>query len=267
MVAVAQPADALQHLVVSGRRAQPGHRRHHQHGYNDPRLAFLYFGFARTCPCCGGRFRRFLEHGFGERRDNARCPRCWALERHRFAWVFLQRRTALLRSPHRVLHMAPEATLRDLLQGVPGIDYVTADIVPGRARLQLDLTRSTEPDASYDLILCNHVLEHIPDDAAAMRELLRMLRPGGLALVTTPWRPDQPTEEDFGPMAPEERTRRFGQPDHVRYYGADLPGRLATAGFEVELVGVPDVLSPREQERWGVDDDPSTQVFACRRPL
>lgn len=236
-----------------------------QHGYNDPRFAFLYWGLRRHCPCCGGRFRRFLEHGFGSRRPDARCPRCWSLERHRLVWVFLQQRTRLLLDRLRVLHMAPEKALRSLLSRQRNLDYVTADLDGRRGMLQMDLARSGQPDASFDVILCSHVLEHIPDDRQAMRELHRMLRPDGWALILTPCRWDRRTDEDPAVVDPEERTRRFGQPDHVRFYGADLPDRLRSVGFDVEVVRIAEVMTPQQQERWGARDATAGQLFLCRR--
>lgn len=162
--------------------------------------------------------------------------------------------------------MAPESTLRRLIAKQRHLDYVTADLDPRKGQVQMDLTDTKQPDATYDVILCSHVLEHIPDDRKAMREMHRMLRPGGWALVLTPTRLDRPTDEDPSVQDPDERTRRFGQPDHVRYYGADLPDRLREAGFAMKVVRAHEVLTDEEQELWAIDDGSAGQLFMCSKP-
>ncbi len=209
----------------------------------------------RHCPVCDRPFVRFRRSRPGSR-DRGVCPHCGSRQRHRHLWLWLERHTALLdpTGTERLLHFAPEAGLERRLRAALGLRYVTADLEPGRADLVLDLTALDLPDASFDVVLCVHVLEHVPDDAAALRELRRVLRPGGWGVVQVPILRDE-TDEDPGVTDPEERLRRFGQADHVRMYGRDFADRLRAAGFELDVVRFRDELAPRERRRYGLAYD------------
>jgi SAM-dependent methyltransferase len=185
------------------------------------------------CPICGRRFRAFKPFGG---RANAQCRGCGALERHRALWLLLQDRPALLRGS--ILHLAPEAPLEKRLRAMKGIDYATADVERTDVDIRADVTRLPFDDARWDLVICSHVLEHVVDDRAAMRELRRVLRSGGAALVLVPGVPGMTeTLEDPAATTPQQRLETFGQPDHVRIYARDdLTARLRAAGFDVEVV-------------------------------
>jgi SAM-dependent methyltransferase len=186
--------------------------------------------FARTCSVCGysGRFQAAGR----PRRIDARCPRCGSAERYRLLALWLDRHGAALRDA-RVLHFAPEKGLAKLLKARVG-SYQSADVTPGRADLVRDIEAIAEPDASYDCIVCSHVLEHV-DDRKALLEIYRVLKPGGLALIMLPVIEGWPkTYENKAVVTPEERTRHYGQSDHVRYYGADIRDRIREAGFELD---------------------------------
>ena len=216
-------------------------------------IAFAMRGGRVECPCCGGRFRRFLRGG-PERRPDARCPRCGSLERHRLVWLWLRRATDLLSAPRRVLVVAPEPFLQDALRARPHLDYLSIDLESPLAMRRMDLTRLDLPDGSFDAVFCNHVLEHVPDDRAAMRELRRVLRPGGWAVLQTPIDLGrESTDEDPTVTRPEERLRRFGQADHVRIYGRDFFDRLRAAGWDVERVPFARTLADGEARRFGLD--------------
>lgn len=184
-----------------------------------------------VCPCCGSGFRRF-DPGPGGRPDAA-CPRCGSLERNRVLALML--RTWLEQeSPRDILHFAPEGVIRRLLER-PGVGYAGADLDPDPGDLRVDIQALPFADGSFDLIVCSHVLEHVPDDRLAMRELRRVLRPGGAALLQHPIDHSlEATIEDPGETDPAERLRRFGQDDHVRRYADDIVVRLEQAGFAVE---------------------------------
>lgn len=211
----------------------------------------FYRGDRVECPCCGGRFRAFVSGGV-RRRAAASCPRCGSLERHRVLWVLLERYTDLYSAPHRMLHIAPEPRLAAHLAAQPNIEYTSADLASPHAMEHFDITEIPYPDATFSAIVCCHVLEHVPDDARAMRELRRVLRPGGWAVLDTPVHHDRAvTDEDPSVTDPEERRRRFGQPDHVRVYGRDFAARLADAGFLVHRFKIAKRLGD-EAERYGL---------------
>ena len=191
-------------------------------------------GDAVLCPICGHSFDRFKD---AWNRPDALCWRCGSHERHRAQWLVLTRRAELLGSARSLLHFAPEWTLRHRLSRLPGLRYVTADLYAPDVDLRLDITALDLPDGSFDAVLCSHVLEHVEDDAAAMRELARVTAPGGWCLVMVPLDLGRErTYEDPAITAPAERTRAFWQHDHVRLYAPDIGERLRAAGFEVERI-------------------------------
>lgn len=213
------------------------------------------------CPICGWRFREFLPHGL-KRRRNARCPRCDSLERQRLLWLYLRDRTDFFSEPLRVLHFAPETYFVRRFRSLPNVDLVTVDLSYPFVDVNLDITRLPFGGGAFDVVLCSHVLEHVPDDRAAMAEIHRVLRPGGWAVVMVPFdRAREATVEDPSVTDPAERERRFGQRDHVRLYGRDYVHRLRDAGFDVEEDPLARELDAR---RYGLLDEP---VHVCRRPV
>jgi SAM-dependent methyltransferase len=185
------------------------------------------------------------------------------MERHRLLWLFLRERTDLLDGPHRLLHLAPEPVFHRRLSVLPGLDYVTADLDSPLARDRVDVTALPYADDSFDAILCNHVLEHVPDDRRAMRELHRVLRPGGWAILQVPIRSGRATTyEDPTVTGPAERRRAFGQEDHVRIYGRDYEERLAEAGFRVRRDRFVRELPDAQVTRMGLKRE---DVFFCEK--
>lgn len=211
-------------------------------------------GWRFRCSVCGFRARRFEPHGLTQR-PNARCGRCGALERHRFIWSMLSRETDLFlpNSARNVLHFAPEKCFEPRFRAILGSGYSTADLMPGRADETLDITDLALPDATVDVVLCSHVLEHVPDDQSAMREIRRVLSPTGWAMICVPMH-EGPTFEDSTITGPAEREAAFGQHDHVRVYGPDIAERLTAAGFTVSAV-TPEALPGREVRRAALRGD------------
>jgi len=217
-----------------------------------------------TCPCCGRQFREFSPVGVRKRR-NALCPVCGSRERHRAIWLYLKRRTDLLSARLRVLHFAPAPALQQILGSLPNLDYITADLCSPRAMLKMDITDIYLKDNCVDVILCVHVLEHVTDDRKAMLELLRVLRPGGWAILQTPFDPKrESTFEDPGITRPEDRERVYGQKDHVRIYGRDYLDRLAEAGFAVKMDSYLRQLDPGLIDRYSLGKE--LDICLCTKP-
>ena len=191
---------------------------------------------ARFCPCCGRFVSGPFRPGPGGRPD-ASCPHCGSLERQRFLALLLATLQPTLPPIGTLLDIAPTVLVTPMLERLGAERRIRMDLGadPRMVDCYASLTDLPLPDDSVDFLMCYHVLEHIPDDRAAMRELARVLAPGGLGLVQVPWRSDEDTDED--PSASEEdRVRRFGQADHVRWYGRDLEQRLVDCGLSVRRV-------------------------------
>ena len=158
------------------------------------------------------------------------------MERHRLIYFALRKTVLTPSEKHSILHFAPEKCLTDILKEYfPNGDYVTADMSEGRAMVAMDIQNIQFEDERFDLIFCNHVLEHVTDDRKAMSELYRILKPGGRAFLTVPFDPEsEKTYEDPSIVSPMRRRIHFGQKDHVRCYGMDFRSRLESAGFRVD---------------------------------
>jgi SAM-dependent methyltransferase len=199
---------------------------------------------SHLCPACLQPVEAF-DAGGSTDRQRSRCPWCGSLERHRFLAVLLDLIAPTLDPSSTIVEVAPTETVSRLLARFRARRYLRLDLDPsadGRAvDVQASLTHLPLEDASVDLLVCYHVLEHVLDDARAMREIARVLTLDGLALVQVPYRFGEPTEEDPEASA-EERTRRFGQADHVRWYGDDFEVRLARAGLSGQRVRPLDLL-------------------------
>ena len=186
-------------------------------GWAVPVAGLFYKGRGTECPVCGAKYRKFLPYGYVQSRPNALCPKCLSLERHRLLWLYLTRETDLLTAFPRTLHIAPEVCimrhLKPHFRSHPG-QYVTADLESPLADLHFDVQQIPLADDSVDVVICNHIMEHVADDRKAMRELHRILKPGGWGIVLSPVDTDyEQTYEDDSITDPDERTRIFGQYD------------------------------------------------------
>ena len=196
----------------------------------------FYAGNAVEDPIDGRSYRTFLPYGYGNRqRPNVLAPGTLSLERHRLLWLYLRDQTRFFSAPYKVLHVAPEQCFLGRFKAMPNLNITTADMESPIADVKLDVQAMPFEDHTFDVVLCNHVLEHVPDDLKAMREIYRVLKPGGWAIMQVPQEWERPTTfEDPSITDRAERERIFGQYDHVRVYGADYPNRLKEAGFRVE---------------------------------
>ncbi|WP_084541429.1 class I SAM-dependent methyltransferase [Nocardioides alkalitolerans] len=213
----------------------------------------------QRCPACGARLPEGFLPGPGGR-PGARCGRCQALERHRFLALVLRAFGPFVSSAGLVLDVAPSRHTTHVLHEL-GARAIAMDFDPaadGRdVSVQASLTQVPLAAGSVDLMICYHVLEHVPDDAVAMAEIRRVLASDGLGLVQVPLDQHRPTVEDPGADA-ETRTRRFGQADHVRLYGWDVEDRLRAAGLDVLRLRCVDLVPPATRARYGLMEDEVT---------
>jgi SAM-dependent methyltransferase len=197
-------------------------------------------------------------------RDNSLCPHCKSLERHRLLWLYIRQHPHLFAGSPKVLHIAPEKIFTDLIRSFPGVDYLSADLNSPLAMVSMDITDIHYPENTFDAILCCHVLEHIPDDGRAMRELHRVLKPGGWAILQVPLELDRPhTYEDPMITDPAEREKHFNQRDHVRIYGRDYVHRLEASGFHVRQDDFGKAMPPALADRYRID--PNEPIFFCTK--
>lgn len=217
-------------------------------------LIKLYFkGNQFTDPIDGSSYRKFLSYGYQNLRENALCPGTLSLERHRLLWLYLIRKTNFLNQPLKVLHIAPEQVFYTKFKAIKDWEYTTTDLHSPLADIKADICALPFNNDQYDLIFCNHVLEHIPDDKKAMEELYRVLKKGGTLIAQVPLNEElDETFEDDTITDKKERTRIFGQYDHVRVYGKDYYTRLNTVGFESKGITFINTMSIEEIDRFGL---------------
>ena len=202
-----------------------------------PFLAFFLKGDTYTDPIDGKSFKTFLPYGYGKQRNNALSPSTLSLERHRLLWLYLKNETDFFSASKKVLHFAPEQCFLKRFRDLKNLNYTTTDLESPIADVKADICNLPFDDNSYDIILCNHVLEHIPDDTKAMQELYRVLKPEGMGIFQIPQDLNRDnTFEDDSIIDKDERAKIFGQYDHVRIYGRDYFDKLRSIGFKVEEV-------------------------------
>ena len=229
-----------------------------------PAMGLLYVGRGKECPVCGCRRRKFLPYGYVTSREDALCPHCLALERHRMIWLWLKESSDLFEGYPRLLHIAPEVSLMRHFKRHyrDNRNYITADLESPLADLHFDVQNIPLEDESVDVIICNHLLEHVEDDRRAMAELYRILKHGGWGIMLVPEQRDRATTfEDDTITDPEERTRLFGQYDHRRIYGRDYDERLRAAGFRVERIAYTERLSLEQRQRYAIGTDDLIVVY------
>jgi len=208
-----------------------------------PFIAFYLKGNKYTDPIDNKSFRKFLPYGYEIQRQNVLSPSTLSLERHRLLWLYLTNETNFFTSKKKVLHMAPEQCFLTRFRKL-NHDYVTADIDSPIADVTADIINLPFNDNSFDVIFCNHVLEHVQDDTRAMKELFRVMKKGGMGIFQVPQDLNRNvTFEDNSITNPKERAKIFGQYDHVRVYGKDYFDKLRSIGFEVKEVNYSQKLS------------------------
>lgn len=217
-------------------------------------LSILYRGNNVTCPVCGKSSSKFLPYGRINPRPNALCPHCLSLERHRLMWLYLKETSNFFDQKLQVLHIAPEACFINRFEKIHGNGYITADIESPLAKVKMDIHQIPFQENTFDVVLCNHVLEHVDNDIKAMSEITRVLKPNGFAILQVPFFNPIPdvTFEDKSITDPAAREKAYGQDDHVRKFGKDYIQRIEQAGMK----GIEDdfalKLSDEEAFRFGI---------------
>ena len=216
-----------------------------------PILAFSMRGHTHTDPIDEKHFKSFLPYGYENPRENVLAPSTLSLERHRLLWLYLKNETDFFTSPKKVLHFAPEQAFYKRFRKLKHINYTTTDLNSPLADVKADICNLPFEDNSFDIIFCNHVLEHIPDDTKAMQEMYRILKPNGWGIFQIPQDLNKETTfEDDSITDRKERAKIFGQYDHVRIYGRDYFKKLRSIGFMVEEVDYTASMSSEEIEKY-----------------
>ena len=218
-----------------------------------PVIVLYYKGNRFTDPIDGKSFRKFLPYGYQNQRENALSPSTLSLERHRLLWLYLQKETDFfnLDKKFKVLHIAPEQCFLKLFRNQKNLDHTTSDLESPIADVKANICDLPFKENEFDVVFCNHVLEHIPDDNKAMQELFRVMKKGGFGIFQIPQDLSRAeTFEDDSITDREERTKIFGQYDHVRVYGRDYFDRLRNVGFTVNEVNYTKTLSPEKVEKY-----------------
>jgi SAM-dependent methyltransferase len=227
-------------------------------------LGLFYTGNDVECPVCDHTYKKFLPYG-RKGRDNALCPNCLALERHRLMYLYLKRKTNFFTANLKVLHVAPEYCFIDRFEKMKNIEYITADIESPLAKVKMDIHAIPFAENTFDVAFCNHVMEHVDDYVKATSELHRVLKPGGWAIIQSPQDLSRATTyEDASITDPREREKHFWQNDHLRLFGRDYAQELAKGSFDVkEDRFVLDDLSKDEVKRFAL---PAEEIiYFCKK--
>ncbi len=227
-------------------------------------VALFYKGNDVECPICEAQYKKFLPYGRNSR-PNALCPNCLSLERHRLIWIYLKRKTDFFTKPHKMLHIAPEVCFMSRFEAIKDLDYITGDIESPLAKVKMDIHEIPFEENAFDIIFCNHVLEHVNDDVLAMQEIHRVLKPGGWAILQVPFffPLKEKTYEDFSITQPKEREKAFGQDDHVRMYGKDYSERIKRSGLKVTEDEFVHTLKREEVHRHALPENEI--IYLCKK--
>lgn len=231
-----------------------------------PILVWFLKGNNFTDPIDGQNYHNLLPYGYGKIRKNVLSPGTLTLERHRLIWLYLKNETNFFDSNLKVLHMAPEQAFYERFRKMNNLNYVTCDLDSPIADVKADIQNLPFQDNEFDVVFCNHVLEHISDDYKAMSELFRVMKPGGWGIFQVPIRYSlEKTFEDPTITDKKERKEKFGQYDHVRVYGLDYYDRLRKVGFIVEEINYSKNLSDEQIKRFALEKNEILPVV--RKPI
>ena len=229
-------------------------------------VGIFYLGNKFEDPITGIKYRKLLPYGRIQSRPNALAPHSMSLERHRLLWLYLKERTNFFSDNLKVLHIAPEYCFLKRFKKMKNLSYTTADLVSPWAEVKLDVQNMPFDENSFDVVLCNHVLEHVSDDKLALSELYRVMKPGGFGIFQVPIDVSiEKTQEDKAINTPELREKHYGQRDHLRLYGADYPNRLSKAGFIATADSFVQTLPQHLAKRYALPNDEI--IYLCVKPI
>lgn len=215
-------------------------------------------------PINGKKYRKLLPYGRLKSRENALAPDSMSLERHRLMWLYMKEKTNFFSEKLKFLHIAPEYCFIKLFKGMKNLDYTTGDLISPWADVKMDVHDIPFEENTFDVVICNHVLEHVQDDNRVMREFYRVMKKGGWGIFQVPLDNNNPrTEEDPSVTDPKERERLYGQDDHVRQYGQDYADRLTAAGFSVRADDFVNTLEPDLVERYALPK--GELIYFCQK--
>lgn len=256
----------IRSAIALASRFIPRHHLQRFSGFILKIIGQFYLGNKFEDPISGKKYRKLLPYGRIQSRPNALAPHSMSLERHRLLWLYLKQRTNFFTNHNKVLHIAPEYCFIDRFSKMKNLDYTTADLNSPWAKVKLDVQDIPFEENTFDVILCNHVLEHVPNDKLAMEELNRVMNPGGFGIFQVPidYTLDE-TIEDESINTPELREKHYGQRDHVRQYGIDYAQKLRNAGFIVTEDNFVQTLPRELTERYALSD--SEVIYLCVKPL
>lgn len=226
----------------------------------------LYAGNRYEDPINGKTYRKFLPYGYSgsNRRGNVLSPGTMSLERHRLLWLYLKNKTNFFTKPAKMLHIAPEQCYFKLFKKMSHLNYTTGDYNSPIADVHFDLHQAPFEDNSFDVVFCNHVLEHVEDAQQCMRELYRIMKPGGWGIFQVPLDTTRATTyEDKSITDPRDREVHFWQKDHLRLFGLDYADKLRQAGFKVTADRYIDTFSAAEIDRYRLDH--SEVIYFCEK--
>ena len=227
-------------------------------------FSFFLRGNKFEDPINGKTYRKLLPYGRLKSRENALAPDSMSLERHRLMWLYMKEKTNFFTADLKFLHIAPEYCFIKLFKGMKNLNYTTGDLISPWADVKMDVHNIPFEKNTFDVVICNHVLEHVQDDHKVMQEFYRVMKPGGWGIFQVPIdKNNLRTEEDPNVTDPKERERLYGQNDHVRQYGQDYGKRLAGAGFNVIEDDFVNTLDPTLVERYALPK--GELIYFCKK--
>lgn len=228
-------------------------------------IAPFYRGNNFEDPIDGKTYRKLLPYGRLKSRQNALAPYSMSLERHRLIWLYLKNKTNFFTDKLRFLHIAPEYCYKGRFKKMENLDYITGDLISPWADVKMDVLDIPFEENAFDVIMCNHVLEHVDDDKKAMQEFYRVMKPGGWGIFMVPIDYErEETLEDSNITSPQDREKYYWQSDHLRLFGRDYGKKLASVGFNVKEDDYMQEFTEEEKIKYAF---PAKEIiYYCEKP-